>query len=186
MPDLRDGESLDVPGSNGAVYTIKNVGGVYACTCMAWRTQSAAVDRRTCKHLRRLRGDAAEDARVGLRAAPPKPSAKGGKPSPAPPPVTLPNPAAAHTLPAPVEADAIVTAYQFAGGRLIGLLCRLGDGQAVGVSSGLADHPPAVGSIVGLRFQKLSATGVPVAAGFAGARTDDAATLPVPAALPVT
>ncbi|MFO0798220.1 MAG: hypothetical protein U0804_12150 [Gemmataceae bacterium] len=182
MPDLRDGESLDVPGSNGAVYTIKNVGGVYSCNCMAWRTQSAPADRRTCKHIRRLRGDAAEDARVGPRAAP-KPSARGGKPTPAPPPVTLPNPAVAHTLPAPVEADAVVTAYQFAGGRLIGLLCRLGDGQAVGVSSGLAEHPPAVGSIVGLRFQKLSATGVPVAAGFAGARADDAPTLAIPARL---
>ena len=56
MPDLRDGESVDVPGSTGT-YTIKNVGGVYACSCMAWRTQSVPVDRRTCKHLRRLRGD---------------------------------------------------------------------------------------------------------------------------------
>src|SRR5215213_1750910 len=123
MPDLRDGESIDVPGSNGAVYTIKNVGGVYACNCMAWRTQSAPVDRRTCKHLRRLRGDAAEDARVGLRAAPPKPSTKSGKPAPAAPPVVLPDPAAARTLPAAAEADAIVTAYQLGGGTLTGLLC---------------------------------------------------------------
>lgn len=185
MPDLRDGESIDVPGSNGAVYTIKNVGGVYACNCMAWRTQSAAVDRRTCKHLRRLRGDAAEDARVGLRAAPPKPG-KPGKPAPAPPPVTLPNPAVARTLAAAVEADAIVTAYQFGAGKLTGLLCRLGDGQAVGVAAGLADRdrdcPPAVGAIVGLRFQKLSATGVPVGASYAGARPDDAPALPLPAA----
>jgi len=185
MPDLRDGESLDVPGSGGAVYTIKNVGGVYACSCMAWRTQSAAADRRTCKHLRRLRGDAAEDARVGLRAAPPKPSAKA---APAPPPVTLPNPAAARTLPAAVDADAIVTAYQFGSGKLTGLLCRLGDGQAVGVAAGFADRdrdcPPPVGAVVGLRFRQLSATGVPVGATFAGARPDDAPTLPLPAALP--
>lgn len=184
MPDLRDGESLDVPGSNGAVYTIKNVGGVYACNCMAWRTQSAPVDRRTCKHLRRLRGDAAEDARVGLRAAPPKPVNKPGKPSPAPPPVTLPNPPPALTLSAAVEADAIVTAYQFVGGKLTGLLCRLGDGQAVGIAAGLADRdrdcPPPVGGIVGLRFREVSATGVPVGASYAGVRGDDAETLPLP------
>lgn len=184
MPDLRDGESIDVPGSDGARYTIKNVGGVYACNCMAWRTQSAPVDRRTCKHLRRLRGDAAEDARVGLRAAPPKPSSKPGKPAPAPLPVTLPNPPAALTLPAATEADAIVTAYQFAGGRLAGLLCRLGDGQSVGIAAGLAerdrDCPPPVGGIVGLKFQKVSATGVPVGASFAGLRGDDADTRPMP------
>ncbi len=181
MPDLRDGEALDVPGSNGATYTIKNVGGVYACTCMAWRTQSAAADRRTCKHIRRLRGDAAEDARVGLRAAPPRP----GKATPAAPHVALPTPVAARTLPAAVEADAIVTAYQFTTGRLTGLLCRLGDGQAVGVAAGFADRdrdcPPPVGAIVGLRFRHLSATGVPVGATFAGARPDDAPARPLPA-----
>jgi len=147
-------------------------------------TQSAAVDRRTCKHLRRLRGDAAEDARVGLRAAPPKPAAKSGKPAPPPPPVVLPNPAAALTLPASQEADALVTAYQFGGGKLTGLLCRLGDGQAVGVATGFADRdrdcPPPVGGIVGLRFQKVSATGVPVGASYAGLRADDADTLPNP------
>jgi hypothetical protein len=187
MPDLRDGESMNVPGSDGAVYTIKNVGGVYACNCMAWRTQSAPVDRRTCKHLRRLRGDAAEDARVGLRAAPPKPAAKAtkaGKPAPPPPPVVLPNPVAALSLPASQEADAIVTAYQLAAGRLAGLLCRLGDGQAVGVAAGFADRdrdcPPPVGGIIGLRFQKVSATGVPVGASYAGLRGDDADTLPLP------
>lgn len=186
MPDLRDGESLDVPGTGGAVYTLRNLGGVYSCTCMAWRTQSAGVDRRSCKHLRRLRGDAAEDARVGLRAAPPKPG-KGGKAAPAPPYVVLPNPAAARTLPAAVEADAIVTAYQFTAGKLTGLLCRLGDGQAVGVAAGFADRdrdcPPPVGAIVGLRFRQLSATGVPVGAAYAGARPDDAPALPLPAAV---
>ncbi|HEX4606841.1 MAG TPA: hypothetical protein VH092_01425 [Urbifossiella sp.] len=184
MPDLRDGESIDVPGSAGAVYTIKNVGGVYACNCMAWRTQAAPVDRRTCKHLRRLRGDAAEDARVGLRAAPPKPAPKSGKPAPPPPSVVLPNPAAALTLPAEQEADTIVTAYQFGGGRLTGLLCRLGDGQAVGVAAGFTDRdrscPPPVGGIVGVRFQKVSATGVPVGASYAGLRADDTGTLPLP------
>ena len=39
-------------------------------TCPAWRNQSAPIERRTCKHLRQLRGDAAETARVGTAAPP--------------------------------------------------------------------------------------------------------------------
>jgi DNA ligase-1 len=41
------------------------VGGVYSCSCAAWRNQSLPIERRTCKHIRKLRGDAAEEARVG-------------------------------------------------------------------------------------------------------------------------
>lgn len=44
---------------------MKNTGGVYSCTCPAWRNQSNAIEKRTCKHLRKLRGDAAEEARIG-------------------------------------------------------------------------------------------------------------------------
>ena len=58
--DLEDGESTEVKGSAAKPYVLKNVGGVYSCTCPAWRNQSAAIERRTCKHLRKLRGDAAE------------------------------------------------------------------------------------------------------------------------------
>jgi DNA ligase-1 len=65
MPDLQDGESVEVQGSGSRPYVLKNVGGVYSCSCPAWRNQSVAIERRTCKHLRRLRGDAAEEARVG-------------------------------------------------------------------------------------------------------------------------
>src|SRR5947209_18420859 len=52
-------------GSGRRPYVLKNTGGVYACTCPAWRNQSQPIERRTCKHLRKLRGDAAETARVG-------------------------------------------------------------------------------------------------------------------------
>src|SRR5688572_21349282 len=72
MPDIRDGESVEVKGSAAKPYVLKNVGGVYSCTCPAWRNQSTALERRTCKHLRRLRGDAAEEARLG-GALPQKP-----------------------------------------------------------------------------------------------------------------
>ena len=44
---------------------LKNTGGVYSCSCPAWRNQSSAIEKRTCKHLRRLRGDAAEEVRTG-------------------------------------------------------------------------------------------------------------------------
>jgi DNA ligase-1 len=65
MPDLRDGESAEVQGSGRLPYVLKNVGGVYSCTCPAWRNQSLPIERRTCKHLRQYRGDAVEAARIG-------------------------------------------------------------------------------------------------------------------------
>jgi DNA ligase 1 len=63
MRDLKDGESVEMPGSGAKPYTLKNVGGVYSCP--AWRNQSLPIEKRTCKHLRKLRGDEAEEARVG-------------------------------------------------------------------------------------------------------------------------
>lgn len=65
MPDLADGESIEMQGSGKAPYVIKNIGGVYSCSCPAWRNQSIAIETRTCKHIRKLRGDAAETARIG-------------------------------------------------------------------------------------------------------------------------
>ena len=75
MPDLADGESTEMQGSGSTPYTLKNTGGVYSCSCPAWRNQSIAIEKRTCKHLRKLRGDDAEAARVGA-ALPGKPAKK--------------------------------------------------------------------------------------------------------------
>jgi DNA ligase-1 len=72
MPDLADGESCEMKGSGAKPYVLKNVGGVYSCSCPAWRNQSTAIERRTCKHLRKLRGDAEEEKRIG-GALPQKP-----------------------------------------------------------------------------------------------------------------
>jgi len=68
MSDLQDGETIEMQGSGAKPYLLKNTGGVYSCSCPAWRNQSIAIERRTCKHLRTLRGDAAEEARVGALA----------------------------------------------------------------------------------------------------------------------
>lgn len=76
MPDLNDGESVEMKGSGARPYVLKNVGGVYSCSCPAWRNQSIPIERRTCKHLRKLRGDAAEEARVG-QDLPPRPEPAG-------------------------------------------------------------------------------------------------------------
>ena len=84
MPDLQDGESVEMQGSGSRPYVLKNVGGVYSCSCPAWRNQSVAIERRTCKHLRKLRGDAAEEERVG-GALPASPKATTKKDKPAPP-----------------------------------------------------------------------------------------------------
>ena len=65
MADIPDGETVEMKGSAAKPYVLKNVGGVYSCSCPAWRNQSVAIERRTCKHLRKLRGDAAELERIG-------------------------------------------------------------------------------------------------------------------------
>src|SRR5260370_19635617 len=71
-------------GSGSKPCELKNVGGVYSCTCPAWRNQSVGIERRTCKHLRKLRGDAAEEARIGgalpVRAKPATGDDDGGGP----------------------------------------------------------------------------------------------------------
>ena len=64
MPDLCDGESVEVQGSARSPYVLKNVGGVYSCSCPAWRNQSLPIEQRTCKHLRKYLGDAVEAARL--------------------------------------------------------------------------------------------------------------------------
>jgi DNA ligase len=65
MVDLLDGDSVEVQGSASRPYVLKNIGGVYSCSCPAWRNQSLPIDRRTCKHLRQLRGDEVEIIRIG-------------------------------------------------------------------------------------------------------------------------
>jgi DNA ligase-1 len=70
MPNLQDGQSVEIQGSARLPYVLKNVGGVYSCTCPAWRNQSVAIERRTCKHLRAYRGEAAERERIGSALPP--------------------------------------------------------------------------------------------------------------------
>ncbi len=76
MPDIEDGASIEVQGSGSATYTLKNVGGVYSCTCPAWRNQSLGIEQRTCKHIRAYRGDEAEKVRLGNVELAGKPTVK--------------------------------------------------------------------------------------------------------------
>lgn len=62
--DLADGETTLVTGSGAKPYLLKNRGGVYSCSCPAWMNQSTPATRRTCKHLRALRGSDVEDRRL--------------------------------------------------------------------------------------------------------------------------
>ena len=91
MPDLDDGQSIEVQGSAARPYVIRNVGGVYSCSCPAWRNQSIAIEQRSCKHIRKLRGDAAEAARVGsaLPARPVRTRSDGSEAESAGPPLLL-------------------------------------------------------------------------------------------------
>ena len=101
MPDLEDGESIEVQGSGSARYLLRNVGEVYSCTCPAWRNQSLGIEKRTCKHLKALRGEAAEIARVGVTAGSPRSAGSGagkaasgaaGAAAASGPPILLANP----------------------------------------------------------------------------------------------
>ena len=83
MPDLRDGESVEIKGSAAKPYVLKNTGGVFSCTCPSWRNQSIGIERRTCKHLRKYRGDEAEAKRLGSAVAP-RPESAAGETSTAP------------------------------------------------------------------------------------------------------
>jgi DNA ligase 1 len=65
---LADGDSVEVQGSSSR-YTLSRSGGVYMCSCPAWKNQGAAIDRRTCKHLRAYLGDDVETRRVGAAVA---------------------------------------------------------------------------------------------------------------------
>ncbi len=84
MADLNDGESIEMQGSGAKPYVLKNVGGVYSCTCPAWRNQSVAIERRTCKHLRKLRGEEAERQRLGAEL-PPRPATAADEEKDGPP-----------------------------------------------------------------------------------------------------
>lgn len=64
MPDLVEGQVQYVQGSGKKPYELQLKGGVYSCSCPAWRNQSAPIDKRTCKHLKLVRGDAAEQVRT--------------------------------------------------------------------------------------------------------------------------
>ncbi len=66
--DLADGETTLVQGSAAKPYTLKNQGGIYSCSCPAWLNQSMGLEARTCKHLKKLRGEEVELARVGAFA----------------------------------------------------------------------------------------------------------------------
>jgi DNA ligase-1 len=73
MADIAEGESVEIQGSASKPYILTNIGGVYSCTCPAWRNQSVGIERRTCKHLRKYRGEQAEVDRLGS-ALPAKPA----------------------------------------------------------------------------------------------------------------
>ena len=62
--DLADGQSVPVRGTDGALYTLRNTGGLYSCSCAGWMHQNLPLELRSCEHLRGWRGEAAEAARL--------------------------------------------------------------------------------------------------------------------------
>jgi DNA ligase 1 len=105
MADIPDGGQVEVKGSGAKPYILKNVGGVYSCSCPAWRNQSVPIERRTCKHLRKVRGEEVEAARVGQ--AEPRPqrqaSTSSGSPAASEEPSRAPPLLLAHTWESDVD-----------------------------------------------------------------------------------
>lgn len=70
MATLSEGQTVQVPGSGSAVHTIKFTGGVYSCSCPAWRNQSIPPSIRSCKHMVKMGFTNTPGASVGQPAAP--------------------------------------------------------------------------------------------------------------------
>lgn len=92
MNQLIEGSPVQVPGKP---YWMRNVGGVYDCSCTAWKMQSRPIDLRTCKHLCEYLGVENERARVGNENMPTKYKLKS--PPPGPYPLAMNPPAAPST-----------------------------------------------------------------------------------------
>ncbi len=69
MPDIPSGDFVDVVDEEGNKFYLSYLGGVYSCTCSDWKSQGCAEIKRTCIHLRRYRGEDAEQKRVNPDAA---------------------------------------------------------------------------------------------------------------------
>ena len=59
--DIADGQVVTVEGTP---YILKFIGGVFSCSCPAWKNQKTPINYRTCKHLKDYRGPDVEDERV--------------------------------------------------------------------------------------------------------------------------
>ncbi len=136
-------------GSGIKPYVLKNTGGVYSCSCPAWRNQSVAIKKRTCKHLRKL------SSRY-----------EAGRST------TLLKVKTFH------DAEAVVIGHE-AGrgkhkGRLGALRMQLPDGTEFSLGTGFSDKerqdPPPIGTSVTFRYQELSDGGVPRFPSFLGVR----------------
>ena len=90
--EIKEGQIVEVQGSAAAPYQIKKIGDVISCSCPAWRNQSLPINKRTCKHIRKVCGDEAESARIGgsLTMRAPK-TKENGKVQAVPPALLLAN-----------------------------------------------------------------------------------------------
>jgi len=39
MPEIPEGATVEIKGSAAKPYVLKNIGGVFSCSCPAWRNQ---------------------------------------------------------------------------------------------------------------------------------------------------
>ena len=76
----KNGDTCIVKGFAREPYMLRNVDGIISCSCPTWRNQTFPADKRTCKHLQKVRGKAVELARVA--SATPRSTSTGKNISP--------------------------------------------------------------------------------------------------------
>ncbi len=191
MPEIDDGETVEIQGSAKDPYILRNVGGVHSCSCPAWRNQSTAIERRTCKHLRQYCGQDAEKERLGgeipTNAARPRKASTTSSSSTGGAAVGKPlskyevgRSFSLLKVKSMHDAEAIVLEHLPGTGRHKGRLgalsVELANGTKFAVGTGFSDaerdNPPPIGGIITFRYQELSDRGVPRFPAYVRLRTD--------------
>ena len=195
MPDLRDGESVTMQGSGSRPYVLKNVGGVYSCTCPAFDAPAATggfEERlefvRRCMDERRPPYARRHDHAVcgGVRHLNDelnRVTALGGEGLMLRRPGSLYEAGRSRILLKVKrchDAEALVVGHDPGAGRHKGrlgaLLVQTAEGVRFAVGTGFSDkqreEPPPIGATITFRYQELSDRGVPRFPVFAGICVD--------------
>ena len=61
---MRAGDEISITGDSGKNYVLEKREGVCSCSCPAWKFCKGELNQKTCKHLKKYRGEAREEMRI--------------------------------------------------------------------------------------------------------------------------